>query len=324
MTRLHPTAMICRSLRLALLLSSLAFAQSHSSLEHKADPQASLEKSHVVRVAMKNVMYHFTGPIAVHIVQLQGYLTPTNPSGIVAFDEKNSFVLHLASAEIAMRCDVLAQVLNENIFAAPDAPIRALSIASDGHQLIIKGKLHQKGDVTFESTGTLSVDQDGRVRVHTGHLKAAHLPLKGMLDLLGLNISRLISTDKVHGVAIDKDDLLLDPEQIFPPPQIKGRVTAVRVQGGEIIQVFGERQKPDFAAKQPGNYMAYRDGDLRFGKLTMNDADLVLIDMEPRDPFDFFLDHYKEQIAAGYTKTTLSLGLRVYTQDYDKLRPGRR
>jgi hypothetical protein len=44
----------------------------------------------------------------------------------------------------------------------------------------------------------------------------------------------------------------------------------------------------------------------------MQDTDMVLIDMNPEDPFDFFLDHYKEQLVAGYTKTTPSFGLRVY------------
>ena len=50
--------------------------------------------------------------------------------------------------------------------------------------------------------------------------------------------------------------------------------------------------------------MAFRHGDMRFGKLTMHDADLIMIDMDPRNPFDFFLDHYQDQLVAGYTKST--------------------
>ncbi len=58
-----------------------------------------------------------------------------------------------------------------------------------------------------------------------------------------------------------------------------------------------------------GNYMAYNKNRLRFGKLVMNDADLVLIDMDPNDPLDFYLEHYKEQLSAGYTKITPGSGL---------------
>jgi hypothetical protein len=67
--------------------------------------------------------------------------------------------------------------------------------------------------------------------------------------------------------------------------------------------------------------MEYRHGDLGFGKLTMKDADLILIDLDPRDRFDFYLDHYKQQPEAGYTKTTAELGLRVYARDYNNLHP---
>jgi len=51
----------------------------------------------------------------------------------------------------------------------------------------------------------------------------------------------------------------------------------------------------------------------------MADTDLVLIDMDPQDPFDFFLDHYKEQVAAGYAKMTADAGLRVFTRDFKKV-----
>lgn len=36
------------------------------------------------------------------------------------------------------------------------------------------------------------------------------------------------------------------------------------------------------------NYMCYRGSVLRFGKLTMVDADLQIADADPKDPFDFF------------------------------------
>ena len=48
--------------------------------------------------------------------------------------------------------------------------------------------------------------------------------------------------------------------------------------------------------------------ELRFGKLTISDADLVLTDMNPSDPLDFYLDHYKDQLVAGYRKTTPAFG----------------
>jgi len=59
--------------------------------------------------------------------------------------------------------------------------------------------------------------------------------------------------------------------------------------------------------------MAYRGGTLRFGKMTMHNVDLQLIDADPSDPFEFFPDHYNDQLTAGYSKTTASGGpARLY------------
>jgi len=44
----------------------------------------------------------------------------------------------------------------------------------------------------------------------------------------------------------------------------------------------------------------------------------VLIDLDPQDPFDFSLAHYKDQVVAGYTKITPDFGLRVFMRDFHK------
>ena len=53
----------------------------------------------------------------------------------------------------------------------------------------------------------------------------------------------------------------------------------------------------------------------------MNDTDMILIDPDPKDPFDFYLDHYMEELSAGYTfEITPQDGLRVYMVDFNKLK----
>jgi hypothetical protein len=273
---------------------------------------------------MHNVLYHFTDQIAVHIRDLRGQLIPDNPEGPVIFDDKNSFTLRIDGAEIAMGTDALSSVLNQQVFGASDAPLKQLAITAHGKVLSIRGKLHSTGDLPFESEGSLSATDDGEIRIHTQKIKAAHLPVQGIMDLLGVKIANLISTKKVRGIRVDGDDLLIDVQQILPPPRIEGRVTSVRIEGPQLIQVFGTLPKDGGATKlfsTRGNYMAYRGARLRFGKLTMSDADMILIDTDPRDPFDFYLDHYLDQLVAGYSKTTPENGLRVHMPDFNKLRP---
>lgn len=65
--------------------------------------------------------------------------------------------------------------------------------------------------------------------------------------------------------------------------------------------------------------MYYQGGTLAFGKLTMKGTDLEIVDADPRDPFHFFLDHYNEQLVAGYDQNMPDKGLVVHMPDFDKL-----
>src|SRR5579871_5195750 len=125
----HPCARPRNSLRraalpgVAMLLAVLSWGQSAP-----AHPEA----SHAVAAEMQNVMYHFTESIAVHIVQLKGKLVPRKD--IPVFDDKESFIIEIDSATISMSTDALAHVLNEQVFAGEDAPLKELSISTDGGQ----------------------------------------------------------------------------------------------------------------------------------------------------------------------------------------------
>ena len=47
---------------------------------------------------------------------------------------------------------------------------------------------------------------------------------------------------------------------------------------------------------------------------------LKIIDNDPKDPFDFFNDHYFEQLVAGYHKTTPADGLIIFMPDYSDMK----
>lgn len=300
-----------------VILFTLA-ALSASPLQNNSPKPG--EADNRVQVQMRNVMYHFQSNVAVHIRRLGGELVPTREGQIPIFDDKNSFVLQINAGEMAIQTQSMANVLNQYVFARKDSPVKDVSIQVDKGLLKVKGKLHNKGDVTFETENELSVTEDGKIRMHAKKMRAAHLPVKGLMDLFGIEIADLIKTGKVRGIRAEKDDLILDPEQALPPPHIKGKVTQVRLEGNSIVQVFGNPSSFKWSPVSVQNYMAYRGNRLKFGKLTMEDTDMVLIDPDPRDPFDFYLDHYKDQLVAGYTKTTPSFGLRVFMVDYGKLR----
>jgi len=276
-----------------------------------------------VQAQMRNVTYHFSDAVKVEIKSLNGELVPLGKNEFPIFDDRDSFDLRISTGEIAIDSSNLANLLNSYVFARSQSPLTQLSITFEKGHLKVKGKLHEKGDIPFETEGILTTTADGKLRLHSEQIKAMHVPVKGLMGLFGIDLGGLIKEGKVTGVRAEEDDLIFDLEQILPPPHIEGKVVSVRIEGEKIIQVFGGSEAKPVKNIRAGNYMAYKNNRLRFNKLVMYDADLILIDMDPSDPLDFYLEHYKEQVSAGYTKTTLDSGLRVFIKDYNKLHPAK-
>src|SRR6266480_6317794 len=110
--------------------------------------------------------------------------------------------------------------------------------------------------------GTLSPTEDGKLQLHGEKIKAMHVPVKGLMDIFGIDMGGLIKEGKVPGVQAQEDDLILDLQQILPPPHIEGKVVSVRIEGEKIIQVFGDPDAKPMKNTRSGNYMAYRNNRL--------------------------------------------------------------
>lgn len=281
------------------------------------------ERGEDVGVQMRNVDFHIDSSIVLQIGYLRGELKRTSPEHSPYFDDKHSFILAIDSARIAITPKALSDLLNRYTFAYPGSPLRRLSIS------IEKGQLKQQGTmrgISFTMLGELTLTPDGELRIHPSSIKTAGIGVGGLMKFFGLHLEKLVKLKGVRGVRIKKDDFLLDPAQLLPPPIVQGRVGAVVVSDSDIVQVFQPPAGTEVKAlaipdPKATNYMYYRGNVLRFGKLTMHDTDMLILDAVPEDPFDFFLDQYNAQLVAGYSKNTPDHGLIVVMQDYSKTPP---
>lgn len=303
--------------------SATTASDSNPSASLPTASAAHVSAADTVLVEMKNVDFHLTDKIVIHIASLEGKLAAA-PGQIPVFDDKRSFSVDASSADVAVSTQALTNDLNDFVFAKPDAPVKKLRVTTQGNELVIKGLLASKRNLPFESDGVPEVTADGMIRVHTVSLKTLRVPVKGLIDKLGLHTSALLNTQKVDGVTVDGDDLILDPQKILPPPHIRGRLAWARVNGNGLelrFRVPGqESANPAFTTTCGGqNFLAFKGGSVRFGKLTMTDTDLELLDSTPAGPFDFSLDHYQRQLEAGFSKTTVTGGLCVHMPDLAKV-----
>lgn len=299
-------------------------AQTSNAVEAPAAPPAPVSPpvQRGVKTEMRNVKFHLTDQAAAHLEVINGELWPTGKNEMPSFDDKTSFEVRVTSGKVSITPRSLAAILNGYVFAKSDAPLKDLTVSIDGNRLIIKGKLHSKGDISFETAGTLSVTPDGRIRVATEKMKALHVSVKGVMGLFGIELANVVNTSKIPGMDTDKNDLLMDLGTLLPPPHIRGKLTAVSLEPNAIVTYFGDAAaladaKPAEGAEK--SFMAFQGNSVRFGKLTMQDTDLRVQDLDPAVELDWNQDHYREQLAEGYAKSTLAMGLRVYVKDYAKL-----
>ena len=129
---------------------------------------------------------------------LRGQMVPTRKNRPVTFDDVNSFVTRIGSAEIAINVKTLSDLLNRRVFAYPGASLKNISVTVD------------------------------RGRLHVDKIAAAHLPVKGLLHFFGEDLAKLIKLKQDRGVTVEGDSILLHPDRMLPPPRIEGKVAAVR------------------------------------------------------------------------------------------------
>ena len=301
--------------------SSPAPASSQANarpISEAAAPQAQAE-DRGVKTEMRDVRFHLTPIAAAHLVVVSGALWPTGKNDMVNFDDKTSFEVRVTNGTVSIAPDALADIMNNYVFAKPNAPLKSLTVAIDGQRLIIKGKLHSKGDIPFGTAGTLSLNNDGRIRVRTEKITALKVPVKKLMALFGVELANVVNTSKIDGIDTDKNDLLMDLGTLLPPPHIRGKLTGVAVAKDRIVTTFGDGGKSLPEPKEQGSFMATSGSRVKFGKLLMEPTDLTVLDLDPKSTLDWDQDHYKEQLQAGYSKITESFGLRAYAKDFSKL-----
>ena len=280
----------------------------------------------VVEAEMQNVLYHVDDRVVLRIAHLRGALEPTTRGAPPWFDDPKSFSLAIDSGEVAIDPLSLSTLLNRYVFNYDGSPISGIKVTVEKGQLKQTGTLHKGVSLPFTIRAELSATPDGRLRLHPTSVKVGGISVKGLMHTFGLEMENLVKVRPGTGVEVVKDDFLLSPAGMLPPPTIKGLVTAVRLDGDEIVQTMGgskregshERLRP--SDPKATNFMFYRGKVLRFGKLTMEDADLQIVDADPKDPFDFSLAHLNEQLVAGESHNQPDYGLVTVMPDYADLK----
>jgi hypothetical protein len=294
--------------------------------ERPAAPAPAAPPSHPVRCAveMRHVALHVADGVVLEVANLDGEFISRIAGAPPVFDDQQSYTLKLRDADISMSAESLTNLLRQGPLSSPKSSVHDVDVRIDGDVMQVKGKLRKGVDVPFSMKAVVSATPDGLMRLHAESLKTVGVPVKGLLDLVGLKLDDLAKLPPGSGIRAEGDDLLIDATAILPPPATEGRLQRLQIRSGAVqMHMTGGAVLPPRPGTLPvpsaPNYLYFYGGTIRFGKLTMTDADMQLVDADPADPFDFFPARYEKQLVAGYSRNTERHGLKVFMPDYARV-----
>ena len=319
---------------LLMAFAGLAFAWEQTSLARAAvnrdAPSATrraasgTDGDSILWMEMRNVDLHIDRQNAMRVRSLRGQVL-TKPGTIAWLDDPASFRIRATSGIVALDGAAISALLNEVAFNYPGAPITNLRVTIENGSVVQRGTLHKGVALPFQMWAVPEMQPDGRLKLHPHKLTILGVNGLSLMHALGLRLDKMMDLSKARGVSVKGDDLYLDPLQIIPPPVVEGKLKSVRIEGAYLVQeffhtaddtIFGSFVKVDTSAH---NFVYFRGGTLRFGRLTMTDTDLLIGDADEHDPFDLYFAEYNKQLVAGHTANLPNLGLRTWMVDYGKL-----
>ncbi len=270
-------------------------------------------------IIIHNLILHQSTGLKLNVRWLRGRMYATKPDVYPSFDEPGSFVLDIQDGLIGSTMADLASALNSGMLRG--SQLEKIRLSGQGKQITLRGTLHKGIPLPIEMIGDIGPSSDGKkIRIHVTKLDLLKIPVKGLLGTLKIKAAELIDPKGANGIQATGDDIEIDPGQLLPPPRNIGKLTDIHfAKNGDLVEVYGSARPDATRFKQWRNFMRLRGGTIKFGKLAMEEADILVVDTSQADWFNFDLAHYEEQLVNGDVRITPQAGLQIFMPDINKI-----
>lgn len=273
----------------------------------------------VTRLWAHNILMQKGPHFRVYIRWIRGRMVRTVRDQEADFDDPHSFVLEIEKGMADAKLTDIAEYLNTGQAGAP--PLKDITVENHDGELQIKGTAHKVISVPVQLDGELTPMPDGRVHFHLKKLNVLKVPMKGLFGMFHLQLDDLMPKTTVPGLEASGNDVYLDTQRMLPPPHVHGKITSIQMMGDRVRVIYGGATPTEEELAQWHNFLRLSGGTVSFGKLTMRQADLTLIDASDDGWFDLDLANYQTQLVYGIMHTTDKAGIEAYMPDLDRLTP---
>jgi hypothetical protein len=257
----------------------------------------------------------------VYVRWLRGQMARTSRNVNPSFDEPESFYIDVKTGVIHTNVGDLANFLNQDL---KNSPLKNIKLSGDRDQLKLTGTLHKVIPLPIEVISTIGVAPDNRIQIHVNKINVLKIPFKKLLGSFNVTVASLFSSTQIDGVEVKDNDIFLDTGKAVPPPHIRGQLTSVKIINPDFQQIYGDAKEDVTRVEQWRNFLQLRGGTIDFGKLTMRQVDLMMVDLSNNAWFDLDLTNYQDQLVNGYTRMTPQAGLQIFMPSLDQIPPDKK
>lgn len=282
----------------------------------KAAPEPATKKSadlSPTNIYAHNLMLRKGPNFRIYVRWLRGQMARSRKNVNPTFDDPDSFSLYIKTGVIRANIGDIANYLNSGVLG--DAPIKDIQLSGNGDEIKMRGRVRKVISLPVELTGTLSVIGENGIQIHVKKVNVLKIPFKGMLNVFHVTASDLFKVRNVPGLEVTENDIRFDTHILLPPPHMSGHLTRVHVVNPDLEEIYGSANEDVERTEEWRNFLRLSGGTIDFGKLTMHNVDLMMIDISKDPWFDLDLANYQEQLVNGYTRMTPQAGLQIFMPD---------
>jgi hypothetical protein len=271
----------------------------------------------ITNIYAHNLRLHQGPNFRIYVQWLRGQMKAARAGVIPSFDDPESFYLNVTNGVIRANMGDICNYLNSK---STNTPLTDIQITGTGEQVKITGKLHKAVTLPVEVLGVIKPAFGNQLQIHVNKINVLKIPFKAVLGGLHVTLASLLPSDPIPGVKIEDNDIYFDSNRLLPPPYIKGTLTKVSLTSPDLEAVYGDVRQDVARVEEWRNFLRLSDGSLNFGKLTMRNVDLIMIDVSKDDWFDLDLTHYQDQLVNGYSRMTPDQGLQIFMPDFSEIK----
>lgn len=277
-------------------------------------------KGAVSRFVTRNVVYRIDEHIVTEMPNLDADVHVFEPNQPFIPANIDDFMVQIHTGDIIIEEKSMAALMNRYVFNYPDSPLSDIEIKAENGKIRQFAKMKKFGlTITCELVGSLRPNGQGQLVLKPDVIKSNGIPVKGLFDLFGLELTKLINSNEDRGVKIEGNDVILFPDRMMPPPSLRGFVSNAVVTPGKIRMIFDDGVKRDLPGPlpEPGarNFILMWGGNILINNNLALNAKFQMIDDSPEDSMYYYMPVYREQLEAGLTVATTQGEMIAYLGD---------